>query len=497
MRRLPPLIPGIAAGFAACTLYSPPPIPAPRPAGVGVYSRAELTVDLDSMLAIDERVHPALYAFQPRDFIARMRAAFIATLPDSARAGEVYLGFARILAVLGDGHTTVEEPPDASSSYYAAGGRAFPLGFAVGPDQHLRVSASLSPMPAGVSRGDRLLTVNGHDADSLLRVFMSETSAESELWRRRVAAQGFGGSLRLHHIGAPFEITVADSIGAVHAVTIAGLGRAEIESINTRSRAVARRAPGRDRNYTYRALGDGNGYLDFYSMSGDAASFRSRIAVTFAQIERDSVKALIVDLRRNGGGNAQLGVDLLSHFVDRPYRTESMKEMRVSAEYRERAREGINPRLRWLHVEYLIPEGRRYFRAPLGSIAFFPEMPKRQARAEPRFDKPVCVLIGTGTFSSAMEIADGVQTYHLATTLGEPTGGLPSAFGEVYYYRLPVTGMLAGVSTARYLRASGDTSDHGPVRPDILIPTSAEDIRLNHDPVLERARHCAEFGRTQ
>jgi C-terminal processing protease CtpA/Prc len=272
---------------------------------------------------------------------------------------------------------------------------------------------------------------------------MLETSGETAWWKARVAAQSFSSFLLLHGLLPPNTLELLDVNGERSTVTVAGLAQDSLDAIAARNRVARAAQPTRPPNFTYRKLEDGSGYIDFYSMAGDIRSFRSRIASTFGQIARDSVRVLIVDLRNNGGGDSRLGEALLDHFVDKPYRSAAAKEWRASDEYRSFMRKGL----------------------------------------------------GRGTFSSAMETADAIKAYHLAPLLGEETGGLPNAFGELYTFRLPRTGLVASVSSARYVRASGDTTDHGPVRPDVVIHRTAEDLRLGRDPVLEQARRCEELTR--
>jgi hypothetical protein len=484
-------------GLGACTLYHTPRL-APAPPGADRwYSRAEVAADLDALFTTFEHVHPDLYSVVPRDSMARRRTAFLAALPDSVRRDELFPELARLVALIGDGHTGVFGSGDARRRYLAAGGRTFPISLDVDEDDALRVAGAIGGLPAGIHRGDRLLAINGHDADSLLRDFMLEMSGETTWWRARSAAQSFGGLLWPNHIEAPFTLTVRAVDGSTIAAVVPGLTQDSVAAVMARNRATQANQGPRTPNYTYRRLADGIAYIDFYSMGGDPRAFRGRIAETFAQIARDSVRAVVVDLRSNGGGNSKLGEALLAHITDKPYRTEAAKDWRASDEYRAWIRSGLNGALGWLHVEYLVPEGRRLFRARAGTNVHLAEEPRLHDRAQPFFSGPVCVLIGRGTFSSAMEIADGIKTYHLATVLGENTGGLPTAFGEVYSFRLPRTGLVASVSSARYLRASGDTTDRGPVRPDIEIHRSAEDLRLARDPVLERARHCEELPRSE
>jgi len=156
----------------------------------------------------------------------------------------------------------------------------------------------------------------------------------------------------------------------------------------------------------------------------------------------------------------------------------------------------LAPPLNHLPVEKFFGTGRRMFRGPPGTIVRFEEHEEAHARREPFFEGPVCVLIGGLTFSSATDLADAIKTYHLATLIGEETGGRANSFGEVYYYRMPVTGFLVTISSAQFVRASGDTTDHRGVMPDIEMRRSADDIRAGRDPALDRAGSCPAIQRT-
>lgn len=103
----------------------------------------------------------------------------------------------------------------------------------------------------------------------------------------------------------------------------------------------------------------------------------------------------------------------------------------------------------------------------------------------------MCVLIGPQTFSSAADFADAVKTYHLGTLIGQETGGRPNGFGEAYVFRLPRSQLAVSVSSALFVRASGDTSDHRGVVPDVSIAPTAADRQGGRDPVRDTAKDCA------
>jgi hypothetical protein len=196
-------------------------------------------------------------------------------------------------------------------------------------------------------------------------------------------------------------------------------------------------------------------------------------------------------LRRNGGGDSRLGDELLSHLTSTPYRYSARKEWKMSAEYRSYLRGAIKQPYSALRVEMLHPMGRQLFGGPDGKTVVFADEPHPIGRHTPAFDGPVCFIIGPGTFSSAVDLSDAVKTYHLGMLVGEETGGRPNSFGEIYEFRTPVTGFYASVSTALFVRANGDTTDHRGVLPDIEVRRSTTDIAAGRDPVLERAMQCS------
>lgn len=113
-------------------------------------------------------------------------------------------------------------------------------------------------------------------------------------------------------------------------------------------------------------------------------------------------------------------------------------------------------------------------------------------RVEPRFDGPTALLIGERTFSSAMLLADAARTYDLMLTVGQPTGGVPNALGDIGPFTLPNSRIVVSFSQKMFIRASGDESDLGPVRPHIEVaPVPGPDATLERG-IVEIQRRTAE-----
>jgi hypothetical protein len=155
----------------------------------------------------------------------------------------------------------------------------------------------------------------------------------------------------------------------------------------------------------------------------------SRPALDAAMALVAGSEALILDLRRNGGGEPDTVAYLLSHFF--PLGDE-----------------------RHLNDLYFRPKNvtREYWTTPAVHI---------------RYDKPVYVLTSARTFSGAEECAYDFQTQKRAVLIGETTGGGANP-GDYF----PIgSGLNAFVPTGRAINPITHTNwEHVGVKPDIAIP---------------------------
>jgi len=92
------------------------------------------------------------------------------------------------------------------------------------------------------------------------------------------------------------------------------------------------------------------------------------------------------------------------------------------------------------------------------------------------------VVVGRGTFSSAvlntLEFKNGTQ----AIFVGEPTSGKPNHFGEFQEFTLPNSRLQVGYSTKYFAYSKDDTPSF---TPDVLVELASADYFAGRDPVLE------------
>lgn len=180
------------------------------------------------------------------------------------------------------------------------------------------------------------------------------------------------------------------------------------------------------------------------------------IDALFAQAKKDGVKYLFIDVSKNGGGNSQVGDIMINDFYAKPYLGYQCN-WRRSDEYLKLIRSwGSNDSV--------------YASKPPGSIIHWDAQQNTPSVDNPnRFTGKVYVIIGNGTFSSAMMFATIIKDNHIATLIGQtPENGHPDHFGEVYNTKLPNSKISLRFGVKEWIRPAGKIADNN-LRPDIII----------------------------
>ncbi len=173
-------------------------------------------------------------------------------------------------------------------------------------------------------------------------------------------------------------------------------------------------------NYWNKYLADSRTLYVQYNRCANAAylTFKRFADGLLARLDKKDVARLVIDLRHNGGGDSRIINPLLEGLSKRPAATK---------------------------------KGKLY------------------------------VIIGRGTFSSAVLNTLALKHKHNAILVGEPSGGKPSHYGEVKKFRLPKSKLQIQYST-KYFKHEGMP---GPsIIPDIAVTESHVDYQAGTDPAM-------------
>ncbi len=430
--------------------------PAPEPTFAPQIAQSDLDAIWSALLDVGAEPFFTSNRADVEALYRKMRASM--TKPMTTR--QAWLAIAPVLGALNDGHVGLLFPDPLNDAP-----RRFPLHFALSDANDIIV---IGDRTNTVAIGSRLISVNGVPAatfrDASLAAFGGQTQL---LHRTRVSMAGAWTAIALFGDTPLYHVVWSTPDGSQHEDDL-------LATPPMRNATTSAPQP-----YTYRMLENGAvGYIDYRSCE-DLPRFNKFLADTFQTIEINPIRALIIDIRRNGGGDSALNDQLWQYVTTKPFKqfgaTIEKASLRLKAEY--------GP------AKYKEIYGDEAWNAPDGKIIEYGNAPDANlihpGRLPLRYHGPVYLLISAQTFSSAMSCALAAKDYGLATIVGEETGEPVNSTGEVYVFAAPGTGLRAALTTKVYLAPKPHPNDQG-VIPDIAVTTTPADIAAGRDPVLDR-----------
>ncbi|MBK6949665.1 MAG: S41 family peptidase [Haliscomenobacter sp.] len=200
--------------------------------------------------------------------------------------------------------------------------------------------------------------------------------------------------------------------------------------------------------FKHNFIADGQvGYIRYPSFSGSVGEFD----LNFMLYRYRNTKGLILDLRQNGGGNANNVLKILNRFASQR-----------TLVYQSYLKNG---------------PGRSDFSEPSPAYAIPPS-----SKDLLRYSRRVAVLTDRGTFSAASFFTLGSMALPNMIRIGDSTGG---GLGIPNGGQLPI-GWTYRLSISRTLSPDGTNYENG-VPPDIRVLLDPKDVEKGVDTVIERA----------
>lgn len=371
-------------------------------------------------------------------------------LTDSMSIASFYAVIKPAVAYLSDEHADVSPPA------YFQKNAVFPPFSLHATANGFLVDTVLNGAP--LHKGERITAINRMPVAKLIKDLTRYTTGFANE-RNEKAPEQFGYLYALAH---PYEKEWTVTLDGQREVTVTA---ATFKQWADHMKTLY--GPGTDKKeMSYQTIGK-TGYLIIPAFAvrndSDEEAYRRAIDSFFTIAAHDRVKNFVIDVSRNSGGNSIVGGMLIDHFYSKPYNNYQMN-WRRSDEYLDQLKKwGIND------SEYAAVK-------PGGVIHRKAEI-TRPSSTTPKFKGKVYVVVGNGTFSSAIMFATTVKDNKMATLIGQtPRLGHPTHFGELYGGRLPNTQLQYRFGVKEWIRPAG-TSIENVLTPDILLgEVSVEEV---------------------
>ncbi|MYN01387.1 hypothetical protein GTP41_04655 [Pseudoduganella sp. DS3] len=364
---------------------------------------------------------------------------YLETLP-RVRATRSTEDYYRVLtetvAKLKDGHTNVFPPQELHARMFGV-----PLLKTLPIEGRVIVTEVYDPglRAKGIMPGVEVVSIDGSDVKSyaareVAPYVSASTPQDREL--RTFGYQLLGGAE-----GSAARIVFRDAAGKQFEQQVPRVSRA------------ARKAAGANPpSFEFSMLPGDVAYVALNSFEDDSAADAWMAA--FDEIAKSS--ALVIDVRRNGGGNSMVGYKILATLDTQAFMTS-----------------------RWATRDY-----KPSWRAWGKEMPMYSEAPDvMQPDPKRHYAKPVLVLTSAATFSAAEDFAVAFDGMQRGALVGEPTGG---STGQPLFIKLPGGG-AARICTKLDTYADGRAFVGVGVQPQHAVKPTVDGTRAGRDEVLEAA----------
>ncbi len=373
--------------------------------------------------------------------------AFVPRVLETGNSYEYYQELKRFVALLEDGHTSVYLPdPDRRFESY-------PWILTENVEGRVLVANVGRTLEKEIPVGSLIEEIDGEPAaERTLRVWLPYVFSSTDHHRRDLTL-----ARALH--GPPAQpVTIAY-------VTPNGERRERTLARDRGTRDDEWLLPTRSTRprFAFRWLDDGIAYvaLNTFNDEGVVTDFEAALPELYR------AKALVVDVRRNGGGSSGNGYAIAAFLTDDTLRTSAWRTREHVASFKAWGRWSDR------YKNYFNMEAWR-------DGGTHGDVPPAEGR---RLIVPTVVLQEHATFSAAEDFLVAIDAIPHITTLGRPSGG---STGQPLLLQLPGGGG-ANICTKRDAYPDGREFVGYGIAPDIVVESTIEDVQADRDPQLERA----------
>ncbi|MFD1142746.1 S41 family peptidase [Larkinella insperata] len=497
------LLMALSLGTAYC-FPAPPKKTAYRPR---VYSVEQLRSDFAVLRKTLEERHPSLYRYVPREKMNQQFDSVFRQLYRPMTEVEFRDLLRPLIVQIRCGHTDVQESLYTSRSTRKPQPEWLPFDIILQNDR-LFIGRNRST-DSSLICGTEVLKLGNYPVKDIIQ-------AARDRWPSDGYNQTFKNYfLELYHLEdtywrhfsgrSPWTLTVRDTTGTERLTTVRRRPVASGDLQTSPAPATVKRSK-KSRHRTEASYDEDDAKLQlmrslhFINSDSTAAMliinsfgyerYQSFHREVFETLEKQKVQDLVIDLRQNTGGNAEIGSDLMSYLMKSDFRQVDRAECRVrrpnACSYFDRKEKRV---LRQ-NFRFMRAEGGRYHFGK-SNVGW------NKPASEHRFTGRVYILTSGRTFSAASIFTASLKAQRTVTIIGQETGGGEAGCngGIIQTLTLPETRLRVRFPVFWIATASRNPDQGRGVMPDYSIEYTVRDRIKQRDRDLEKALELIQSGK--
>ena len=436
-------------------------------------SKKALRQDLAYTVKTVSEVHPALVNGELRQALEAKAAALIQALPDEVPRWRVGVTVAELLRVVNDAHTSTDLTFGSS--------RYLPLSFAWLSDG--LVVAPVTGSKVAIPVASEVLKVGDLDTEALERK-LSRLVSENRYSVRESGARTLPTESVLRWLGVVQDDAVMLKLrtpsGLVKTVKVGltsyGIGQSKaLDESLEKARGLGGDWHTINDTLAWRVDKLKNYGFFWLRHFEDEPEYRAEIHRFFEAIANARVKNVVISVQQDGGGNSGISDAFFEHLPIEDacgfaltYRFSPIALQRSGVTQTQLSEAVRRDQL------IMYPDSTTYREASAREV-----VPKKP----PIFTGKVYVLTDTTSFSSAVYTATWLNDNDLATVVSEPTGGMPTSYGDYLEFTTPNLNLPLRVSYKYFVRPDPSRDPADTLTSDIPLPVTVKDVQTGHSPI--------------
>ena len=470
------------------------------------FSPSQLRSDYSLFRNILEDSHPGLYWYTSKDSMDAIFDNGYRSIRDSMTEPQFKGLLSYVITAIHCGHTSVRYSKDYSAWQDTARVKLFPFGMKFWGDTMV-ITLNINRKDSLLKRGTVITSINGLNGRALTDTFFHylPMDGNSLPGKYQSLSNGFTfGSLYKQVYGLPdsLRITYIDSTGQEKEfVTTAydpksDTGRFRPGGGGGRSFSLLTKSERKKQIlYATRNLqidtSAGTAFMTLNTFS-HGNKLRRFFRNSFALMQKNKIKNLVIDVRTNGGGDASNSTLLTKYLADRPFKlADSLYALRRHSQYGKY----IEDHFLYSMLMNLVTKKRE---DGLYHFGYF-ERHIYSPKSKNHFDGQVYILTGGNSFSATCLFAGTLKGQKNITLVGEETGG--GYYGNnawmIPQVTLPITRIRFRLPLFRLVVDKTRVKDGRGVIPDVPALPSSISIRKGVDFKAEKVKELIQMRQAQ
>ncbi len=416
---------------------------------------AKLREDIDAYYFGALERHPNLEKYANNDELVKKVAELKAKVDKPMTRAEFYKIVGQLTHKFNDGHSMLLWPYQEFNQITQSASKPFPFAIAINSEREVFFKKSYNHQgKEAIPSGTKLIAINGIPVNELFNTMQQYTGGESSYLRNQFAAGRIGIYLwAVYGFIGDFNLVV-ESKGETSNVEVRNSDNWEPVNADDTSK----------QDFYYKKLESDIGYLYVGSFDVDPDWFEEFADNTFAQIQKDGIAALIVDVRDNTGGNTDTATYLSRYLANDKFRMISSIKEKINADN----------------------SGIFNYRGDPGDIVEEQWDDWLEPISDNSFSGEAYVLISPITYSSGIVFASTMKDHKFATLIGQETGGNANQTAQGNLFNLPHSKLRAYITTRMLVRPSGSLAPGG-VKPHYVTEINETSLLNDNDPEVNKA----------